>query len=209
MDFPLSTFTEFTTSFEEARYCVPRHDFPSTRMGPPAAAAPAKRGCPPTVHPAWAYNLGVQIRNLFLAAALASCAGIAGEKEVKVKMKDLPAAVRKTVQEQLRDASLRGLSREVEDGKIFYEASLNVGGHAKDVLVDESGAVVAVEEQVPMSSLPPAAREALQKQFAGGKLVTVESITRNNTVAAYEAHVRKGKQTIEIKVTPNGKPVDQ
>jgi uncharacterized membrane protein YkoI len=130
-------------------------------------------------------------------------------KEIKVKMQDLPAAVRKTVQEQTRGASLRGLSREVENGKTYYEAALKVGGHGKDVLMDESGAVVEVEEEVPLSTLPPAAREAVQKASAGGKLVKLESITKDNTLAAYEAAIKKKGKTSEIKVTPDGKPVEQ
>lgn len=36
-------------------------------------------------------------------------------------MKDLPAAVRKTAQEQSKGATLRGLSKGVENGQTFCE----------------------------------------------------------------------------------------
>jgi len=41
--------------------------------------------------------------------------------EKAVTMKDLPAAVRRTVQEQSQGAAIRGLSKEVEAGKTVYE----------------------------------------------------------------------------------------
>ena len=74
--------------------------------------------------------------------------GLASEKSVK--MKDLPRAVQKTVQEQMSGAKLLGLSKETEKGKTFYEAETTVNGHTRDVLIDSKGAVVQVEEEIAM-----------------------------------------------------------
>ena len=41
--------------------------------------------------------------------------------ETRVQMKDLPEPVQKVVQEQTRTAKLKGLAKEVEKGKTFYE----------------------------------------------------------------------------------------
>jgi uncharacterized membrane protein YkoI len=151
----------------------------------------------------------VKIGTCLVVAAVAALACRAEEQEIKVKMRDLPEAVRKTVQEQSKGAALRGVSKEVENGQTLYEASLKVDGHRKDVLIDGSGAVVEVEEQVTLASIPAAARESLQKNAAGGKLVKVESITRSNAVVAYEAAVKKGGKTSEIKVRPDGGPAEK
>jgi hypothetical protein len=77
-----------------------------------------------------------------------------GDSERAVKMKDMPAAVQQTVREQSRGAKIRGLSVETENGVTNYEVELRVNGHARDVLIDPSGAVVSVEEQVALASLP-------------------------------------------------------
>ena len=127
------------------------------------------------------------------------------ESEKPVKMKDLPEAVRKTVQEQSKGATLRGLAKEVEDGKTFYEAELKVKGHNKDVLIDSAGAVVEIEEQVALSSLPADVKATIVKQAGKGKITSVESITKNNTLEAYEAHVTTAGKKSEIKVDPTGK----
>jgi len=130
--------------------------------------------------------------------------GSALASEKKVKMKDLPEAVRKTVQEQSKGATIRGLAKEVEDGKTFYEAELTVNGHNKDVLIDPAGAVVEIEEQVTVSSLPAEVKATIQKAAGKGKITAVESVTKNNALEAYEAHVSTAGRKSEIKVAPNG-----
>lgn len=131
------------------------------------------------------------------------------ETETRVTMKSLPAPVQQTVKEQSKGAVLRGLAKEVENGQTFYEAELKVNGHNKDVLIDPSGKVVEVEEQVTLASLPPAVKDEIVKQAGKGRILLVESVTKDNAIVAYEAHVRTGRKTSEIKVDPNGKPITQ
>lgn len=130
---------------------------------------------------------------------------LAQASERRVKMKDLPEAVRKTVQEQSKGATLRGLAKEVEDSKTYYEAELKVNGHNKDVLIDPNGAVVEIEEQVTLYSLPPEVKATIVKNAGKGRLLSIESITKNNAVVAYEARVNKAGKTSEMKVGPDGK----
>jgi uncharacterized membrane protein YkoI len=141
---------------------------------------------------------------LFGLSLLLSANTFAQNSEKSVKMKNLPETVRKTVQEQSKGATLRGLAKEVEDGKTFYEAELTVNGHNKDVLIDPTGAVVEIEEQVALSSLPAEVKATIQKAAGKGKITAVESITKNNTLEAYEAHVSTAGKKSEIKVAPNG-----
>jgi hypothetical protein len=132
-----------------------------------------------------------------------------GDSERSVKMSELPAAVRETVREQSRGAKIRGLSVETENGVTNYEVELKVNGHTRDVLIDPSGAVVAVEEQVALASLPAAVRTAVEQGARGGRVVLVESISKGGVVEAYEAHVRRGRKTVEIKVGPGGQLIPE
>jgi len=125
--------------------------------------------------------------------------------ERKVKMQDLPKAVQKTVLEQSKGATIRGLSKEVEHGKTYYEIELKVGGHGKDILIDFAGAIVEVEEEVTMDSLPAAVKTTIESKAGKGKIRKVESLTKNNAVIAYEAHVDTAGKKSEIKVGPEGK----
>lgn len=131
------------------------------------------------------------------------------EQESRVRMKDLPAAVQQTVREQSKGAVIRGLSREVENGETRYEVELKVNGHNRDVLIDPTGAVVEVEEQVTLSALPAAVRTAIEQNASGGKIVSVESITKGGSLVWYEAHVKKAGKSQEIKVNPEGQLVKE
>lgn len=143
---------------------------------------------------------------LFFAVCLVP-ASLAQETEKRVRMKDLPAPVQATVKEVSKGATLRGLAMETENGKTYYEAELMVKGHSKDVTIDPDGKIVTIEEQVTMASLPAAAKAEILKQAGKGKILLVESITENNSIVAYEAHVKTAGKISEVKVDPNGNPV--
>lgn len=123
--------------------------------------------------------------------------------ESKVKLRDLPPAVQAAVKERSQGAILRGLSKEVEDGVVRYEAELKVKGRTRDVTFDESGKLVCVEEEIFLADVPAAARAAIEKAAAKGKLKQVESITEGG-VTKYEAHIRRGLRSVEFKCDAAG-----
>ena len=128
--------------------------------------------------------------------------------EQKIEMKDLPAAVQQAVQDQSKGATLRGLTKEVEHGKTEYEAELMVSGHGKDVSFDATGKVIGVEEEVPIASIPEAARMAIQKATGSGKLNKVELVTEGGKTF-YEASITTGTKHSEIQVDSKGKRVKE
>jgi len=137
---------------------------------------------------------------LVFAAALPALA------ETKVKMADLPAVVQKSVQAELKTATLVGLSKETEKGKTYYEAETKLNGKSRDMLFDSAGNVVEIEDEVDMAALPAAARDAIQKKAGSGKVTRVEALSKGGKLVAYEAAVLKGTKTSEIAVTPEGAP---
>jgi len=140
-----------------------------------------------------------------LAAILLFVLPSISAREKRIKRSDLPPAVEKSVVENSRGATIRGLSQEREHGRTFYEAELIVNGHSKDVSMDKTGAVVEIDEQVAIDALPPPVRAELQAKAGRGKLLKVESQTKNGTVVAYEAQVlTKGKKA-EVQVSPDGR----
>ena len=125
-------------------------------------------------------------------------------QEKKIKREELPPAVEKTVTAESQGAAIKGFASEREHGQQFYEASLNVNGHNKDILIDASGNVVEVEEEVLFDSLPSNVQDALKKGAGTGTITVVESLTKNGRLVAYEAHVKHGRRRSEIQVGPNG-----
>jgi uncharacterized membrane protein YkoI len=124
--------------------------------------------------------------------------------ESKVKMEDLPLAVQKTAKEQSKNAIVAGLSKEVEGGKTIYEIETKVNGKSRDVSVDAAGAVIEVEQEVEMDSLPAAAKEAIRQKIGGGKLKKVEAVTKGSSVTYEANYVGKLGKTAEIAVNADG-----
>jgi hypothetical protein len=141
-------------------------------------------------------------------AAILVLATASAAQEKKIQRSDLPPAVEKTVAAQSTGATIRGFSQEKENGQTYYEAEMTVSGHSKDVVIDASGAVVEIEEQVALDSLPAAVKDGLQAKAGKGELLTVESITKHDKLVAYEAKVQKDGKKSEVQVGPDGKPLD-
>ncbi len=140
-------------------------------------------------------RLATSVFFLFTAAMVA---------DTKVKMEDLPPAVQKAVKEQTKSAALVGLSKEVEKGKTMYEVETKVNGKSRDLLLDSTGAVVEVEEEVDLSSVPAAAKAAIEKKAAGGTIKKVETVTKGSSVS-YEAAIKtKAGKNIEVGVNADG-----
>jgi uncharacterized membrane protein YkoI len=127
--------------------------------------------------------------------------------EKKIQSKDLPLAVQKAVPAETKGAEIKGYNQETEKGKTFYEVETVLNGKSRDLLFDASGALVEVEEEVALDSIPSAAKAAIEKRAASGKVDKVESVTKGQSVN-YEAEItsKTGKRS-EVAVKADGSPV--
>jgi len=146
----------------------------------------------------------VAVLAILVFAILAFCQ----EQEKKIQRSDLPPAVERTVAVQSQGATIRGFSEEKENGQTLYEAEMTVSGHSKDVTIDPTGAIVEVEEQVAIDSLPAAVKDGLQAKAGKGKITKVESITKHDKLVAYEAKVQTEGKKSGVQVGPDGKLLD-
>lgn len=144
----------------------------------------------------------------FATLACLALGAMASAQETKIKRADLPPAVEKTVAEATKGATIKGFSKETEHGKTSYEVAMVANGHAKDLEIDSTGAIVEVEEEVAQSTLPPSVAAGLSAKAAGGKILKVESLTKNGKLVAYEAKVEASGKKREIQVGPDGKALD-
>ncbi len=139
-----------------------------------------------------------------MALSVMLCAS-APAQEKSVKMKDCPPAVQKTIQEQSQGAAIRGISKETDKGKTVYELELMVNGHSKDMLIDTAGNVIEVEEQMAINQLPAPVRTEIERQAGKGKITKLESLSKGGAVVAYEAVIKTGAKSREVKVDTGGK----
>ena len=109
----------------------------------------------------------------------------------KLKLENLPEAVQKTVKAETQNATIVGISKEVEKGKTQYEVATKVNGRSRDFNVDTSGALVVVEEEVAIDSIPAAARNAIMQKVADGRIKRVETVKQGSAVSYEAAYVSK------------------
>lgn len=144
-------------------------------------------------------KISILLSSLLLAAFVR-----AQDNETRVQFKDLPAAVQKTAkQQEPSGATVRGYSKEIENGRTFYEAETRVNGKNRDILMDESGAVVEIEQQIEIGMVPAPAMRGLKKQAGGANILHVESVTKGERVS-YEAMILRDGKKKEIAVNADG-----
>ena len=124
--------------------------------------------------------------------------------EAKVKVEDLPGAVQKTVKEQTKDAKLVGVTKEKEGGKTVYELETMANGKSRDLMIDGAGAIISVEAEVALESLPAAAQSAIQKKVGSGKITKVETVTKGSDLSYEAAYTSKSGKKAEYGVNADG-----
>ncbi len=123
--------------------------------------------------------------------------------KVQAQLNKLPAAVRATVEAETRNATIKAVSSEKENGKTVYELESLVNGRTRDLMIDAAGKVYSVEEQLDVASAPAAVKAALE---ARGKVVALESVLENGR-HHYEGQVRTAAgKTVSMDLDSDGRP---
>lgn len=125
--------------------------------------------------------------------------------ESKVQLSQAPLPVQKTVAEQMKSSSYVGLTKEKEGGKTVYELETRDNDLTRDILIAADGTILIVEQEIKIADAPAAVQAAIQKQ--PGKLLKIETLTRNGKVT-YEAQMDIYKRKmVELKFAPDGTPI--
>jgi hypothetical protein len=182
------------------------------RLDNDQAASAARRDPDFSIAPPRAtHNEAAMTRPLHAAIALACLAAtpqLLPAQERAIHQRDLPPAVAVTAARISGSAKVRGYTEEQEAGQTFYEVALTVQGRARDVLLDSTGAVVEVEEEVPLDSLPAPVLAALRARAGSATIRSVERLTKHDALVAYEAHLSRKGRSSEIQVGPMGERLD-
>ena len=136
--------------------------------------------------------------------ALGLIGAVGAAQEHMITESKLPSAVKASAERESQGAKVVGYSTEMENGKKLYEVELMKDGKTKDVTMDADGKVVEVEEQVELTELSPAVRDAIQAKAGKGTIKKVESLKKQDKLVAYEAQVVRGGKRGEVQVGPNG-----
>jgi hypothetical protein len=119
----------------------------------------------------------------------------------------LPPAVASAFHQAYPAARVLHVSKERRDGHVVYEIESRDGDTRRDLIYSTAGAVLAIEERIPVDSVPALVRAAAQRRVAGGTLVGAERVTRG-TVVLFEVQLRRNGRSRFLTYDPEGRPVD-
>jgi hypothetical protein len=114
----------------------------------------------------------------------------------KIQMQDLLLAVQKAVQEQDEGRHTRRRCHRARRWQTLHEIETKTDGKTRDLLLDASGGVVEVEQELAIDSVPSAVKTAFETR---GHVIKVEAVTKGKTVT-YEAVVEKNGNKSEVAV---------
>jgi uncharacterized membrane protein YkoI len=145
--------------------------------------------------------------------------GGAQEKKANV---ELPAAVAKAVKANFPDAEIGTAELEKEAGINLYDIEFKAD--KGEIEVAEDGTVMDIATIVSMNEVPKAAAEAILESGRGATIKQIEKseiraeikregekgrlVKLDNPRYVYEAEFKKGNQSGEIQVAPDGKIVE-
>lgn len=140
---------------------------------------------------------------LALAFLVFAAPSAAEQDERKIRMGDLPPAVRDAFEKQFPKARVSGVSEEKASDGIVYEIECRWQGRKHDVTFKPDGSLVSVEETIPVEQVPAPVMAALKTQFPSARIKKAEKVTESGAVA-YEFELRKAVKK-EVKFAPDGK----
>ncbi|MGH9664335.1 MAG: hypothetical protein ACRD9L_07930 [Bryobacteraceae bacterium] len=145
------------------------------------------------------------IHKLAILLAITGLAGAAVAAEKSLALKDLPPAVQKTVNNNLKGGEIKNIGKETENGVAQYEVETMLNSKHRDFNVDTKGNLVVVEEETTIDTIPAAAKAAIRKKAGGGKLRGVETLLKPGGELMYEAaYTTKAGKHAEVLVKADG-----
>ena len=143
-------------------------------------------------------------RRILTTMSILAVSGVVQLYAQKVQLKDLPPAVKATVEAETKNATLKGLSKEKENGKVVYELESLVSGRTRDLMIDSTGKVYVIEEQLDVDKAPAPVKAALE---AKGKIVRLESVMENGKTH-YEGQIQtKAGKKMSMELDASGSPI--
>lgn len=86
---------------------------------------------------------------LVVGVSFLGMSALAGGKEEKVKLKDCPTAVQKTIKDNAKGGKIVEIEKETsKDGTVLYEAEVKTSdGKEREIVVRADGTLVEIEEE--------------------------------------------------------------
>lgn len=148
------------------------------------------------------------------AAAIALTVGFAAttfagdEREVKITMDKVPAAVQKAVKAYATEAEIKGIEESDVDGTKVIEFDIEKNGKASEIAFRPDGKLFSTEEEVALTDCPEEVQKTIAKLSKDATAGKPEKVVQEGKVS-YEIVIEKGGKKVEYTISPKGKVTDK
>jgi uncharacterized membrane protein YkoI len=138
---------------------------------------------------------------------LLGCVSGHDSKETKVSLNQMSPPARQTLERVTSGGTIEKIEREIERGRVVYDAEATIGGKHFEYLIGESnGEILGTETEIELSQLPEAVRVATRNYFGTStELKAMKGVEYGET--QYEIEGKKNGKITEVTFDPNGKIV--
>jgi hypothetical protein len=147
----------------------------------------------------------MKIPRAFAIVPIASALALAFDGDsFMTKFEKLPEPVKSTANAHMENAFPVSISSVQSGSGWNYQINTRVDGKYHDLVIDESGKLLAIKDETDLASVPAAAKEAIAKQTAAAKIVTVEKITEGPSVSYHAVAKDASGSFVQFSVGPDG-----
>lgn len=140
-----------------------------------------------------------------LGMAIAFSLAATADEDKELSPKDVPQAVRDAFQKAHPGVSGVEYSTETLEGQAAYEVEYKDRGQEIEAIYSGDGVLLATEEEIKTSELPPVVVNAIKKEHPHATLKEAEKILRpDGALRGYEVEIAEGRKHLELELDPNG-----
>ena len=138
---------------------------------------------------------------LVLAGAIVTSSSPAQEQNIQKK--DVPKPILEAFQKAYPKATIKGYSKETDQGTVMYEVESVEGKVHRDITYTADGSLVSIEESLPFSDLPQPVRDTIAREYPKAKISMCERVM-NGSTTQFEMVIATGKQKYELVLNADG-----
>ena len=145
-----------------------------------------------------------------VAAALATAATRAEEKDKKLDLDKIPKAVMDALKAKFPNPVIHKWTKEKEGDDVIYDIEFKQGERKCEADIKEDGTIVNYEKELAAKDLPAAVTKAVEKKYPKATMKEIMEITevkgKEEKLEGYEIVLETAdKKEVELTVAPDGK----
>ncbi len=130
------------------------------------------------------------------------------EKEVKITIGQVPAAVQTAVKAYATNAEIKGIEDSDVDGTKVIEFDIEKDGKSFEIAFRPNGKLFSTEGEIALVTLPDAVQKTIAEKSKDAKAGAPEKVVQEGKTT-YEVVIEKDGKKIEYTLSPEGKVVGQ